>query len=75
MSDISEVYRPIRMIAVDLLDEIVAEGEDALRGIGEMEHHDAQGDALIEFGDGHDPKMVARLLMITIADRLGEAAA
>jgi hypothetical protein len=63
----------IRMIAIDLLDEILVESRDAWCGIDEMEHHCAQGDALMTFGDGHDPKMVARALIIAIADRLSAA--
>jgi hypothetical protein len=60
----------LRMIAIDLLDEILAEGRDAQNGINEEEHHDAQGTALEMFGEGHDPRMVARYLIIAIADRL-----
>ena len=40
------------MIAIDLLDEVFAEGRDAWNGINEMEHHDAQGDALMLFENG-----------------------
>jgi hypothetical protein len=58
----------IRKIAVDLLDEVLAEDIDS------PEHEDAQGGALIKFGDGHDPKEVVRLLVIVISDRLGGAA-
>lgn len=60
----------IRMIAIDLLDEIIAEGRDALNGINEEAHQDAQGTALEMFGEGHDPKMLARALIIAIADHL-----
>jgi hypothetical protein len=59
----------LREIAIDLLDEILAER----RSDGD-EHDDAQGDALILFGDARlgDPKMVARALLIAIADRLSD---
>jgi len=52
------------MIAIDLLDEVFAEGHDA----------DALGDALMLFGEERlsDPKMVARALIIAIADQLGQ---
>jgi hypothetical protein len=58
----------IRMIAIDLLDEIFAEAEDA-----SPEHEDAQAAALEACGEGgesRDPKRVARALIIAIADRL-----
>jgi len=67
---VDEERAHIRMIAIDLLDEVLAEARDAWNGIDEMEHYDAQGTALMMFGDGHDPKMVARALIIAIADRL-----
>ena len=60
----------IRMIAIDLLDEIIAEARDAWNGINERAHLDAQGTALEMFGEGHDPKMLARALFIAIADHL-----
>ena len=65
----------LRMIAIDLLDEVFAEGRDAWKGINEMEHHDAQGDALMFFGEQRlrDPKTVARALIIAIADQLGRS--
>jgi hypothetical protein len=63
----------IRAIAHDLLDEIHAERNDAYnRGIDENEFDDAQADALELFGEGHDPKMLARALWIAIADRLSD---
>src|SRR6516165_9866608 len=56
VDEIDNEYAQIRMIAIDLLDEILAEARDAQKGIGdEEEHQDAQGDALIALGDGHDP--------------------
>jgi hypothetical protein len=58
------------MVAIDLLDEIFTEANDAWDGLAEQEHDDAQGDALMTFGDGHDPKLLARALIIAIADRL-----
>jgi hypothetical protein len=74
VDEIDNEYAQIRMIAIDLLDEILAEARDAQKGIGdEEEHQDAQGDALIALGDGHDPKMVARALIIAIGDRLSAA--
>ena len=60
----------IRMMAIDLLDEIFAEARDASNGIDEYEHCVKQGEALKLFGEGHDPKMVARALIIAIADHL-----
>jgi len=64
----------IRTIAIDLFDEIIAEMEAVLfDGADEVEHADAQADALEVVGE-HDPKTVARALLISIADRLGDAA-
>jgi hypothetical protein len=55
----------IRMIAIDLLDEIIAEAR-----ADELEHDSALADALALFGEGHDPKMLARALWVAIADHL-----
>jgi hypothetical protein len=62
----------IRLIAIDLLDEVLQEGCDASNGIDELEYGDAQATALELFGEGHDPKMLARALIIAIADRLSD---
>jgi hypothetical protein len=63
----------IRSIAINLVDEIIAEMEAALLdGADEMEHADAQADALEAVGE-HDPKTVARALLIAIADNLPPA--
>jgi hypothetical protein len=59
-----------RLIAIDLLDEILAEGRDAQNGIDELKHYKAQAHALTLLGEGHDPKTLARALIIAIADRL-----
>jgi hypothetical protein len=55
----------IRMIAIDLLDEIIAEAR-----VDERKHDSALADALALFGEGHDPKMLARALWVAIADHL-----
>jgi hypothetical protein len=44
----------LRGIAIDARDGI----------IDEWEHHDAQADALKRFGEGHDPKILARLAVL-----------
>jgi hypothetical protein len=62
----------IRLIAIDLLDEVLQEGRDAWNGIDEEEYDDAQVTALEMFGEGHDPKMLVRALIIAIADRLSD---
>jgi hypothetical protein len=72
MEDEDKDQADIRLIAIDLLDEVLQEGRDASNGIDEWEYLDAQGTALEVFGEGHDPKMVVRALIIAIADRLGE---
>ena len=59
----------LRMIAIDLLDEIFAESQDAQNGT-EASHLRAQVDALHIIGEGHDPKTVARALIIAISDWL-----
>ena len=65
---------PIRAIANDLLDEVQAERNDAYnRNIDEDEYNEAQAKALEIFGEGHDPKMVARALWMAIVDRLRES--
>jgi hypothetical protein len=64
----------LRMIAIDLLDEIFAESQDAQRGIAESSHMKAQCDALHIIGEGHDPKTVARALIIAISDWLYQQA-
>ena len=69
MSKIGDNVR-IRTIAINLIDEIIAEFEAAFcDGIGEPEHAAAQAEALEMIGE-HDPKMVARALLIAIADNL-----
>ena len=60
----------LRMIAIDLLDEIFAEIRDAQNGIEEEAYGDAQADALRVIGEGHDPKTLARALIIAISDLL-----
>jgi hypothetical protein len=64
----------LRIIAIDLLDEILAEERDALNGIEEEEHWRAQAGALAQFGEGHDPKILARALIISSPIDLAELA-
>ena len=55
----------IRMIAIALLDEIIAEAR-----VDEREHDSALVEALALFGEGHDPKMLACALLVAIANHL-----
>ena len=49
----------LREIAIDLIEEVLAEGRDARDGI--IDEWETPRRASWRFGEGHDPKILARL--------------
>jgi hypothetical protein len=67
-SEYDNEHDALRMIAIDLIDEVGMEAAAAWH-IDDLEHFDAQGDAL-PLAEKNEPILLARVLLIAISDKL-----